>query len=529
MSGFNWLPEFLSRLETEHVLFHQEADLQTLAPVHRMVVDREAWSSVAKVSAALGQRHAGVWGEHLQDRVLIRACFAFEGDYLIFETEVALTQPVLASHTPYFPGVNRLERHIQDMLGIAFLDHPDNRRWTRHQAWREGQYPLRHDFPLQGIAPKRTPADTGYAFTPVLGSGVYQIPVGPVHAGIIEPGHFRFHAVGEQVLSLEQRLGYVHKGIEKIAEGRDPVALARLAGRVSGDSTVAHSWAACMAMERARGVAVPPRALMVRAILAERERIANHLGDIGAICNDVGFAFTHMQCSRLREDWQRVNHEVFGHRLLMDSIVPGGVAGNLSSEQVERIRSQVHLFSQVFDRLLPVLDDQPSLDDRLDDAGILRLEDAKRLGTLGYVAKASGVDYDARRDHRYAPYDQFDVHSPCERDGDVAARLQIRVTEIIDSLQLLIKFLNALPEGDININWPGQPTPGEGIGIVEGWRGEIISYVRLGQDGRVQRYFTRDPSWFNWPALEILIHGNIVADFPVCNKSVNGSYSGHDL
>jgi len=529
MSGFDWLPGFLSRLEAEHVVLHPEADPQTLTPVHRMVVDREDWGSVAKVAASFGLRHAGVWGEQLQDTIIIRACFAFEGDYLLFETEIALSQPVLASHTPYYPGVNRLERHTQDLLGIAFLDHPDSRRWTRHQAWREGQYPLRRDFPLQGISPKRTPADSDYAFMPVLGSGVYQIPVGPVHAGIIEPGHFRFHAVGEQVLSLEQRLGYVHKGVEKIAEGREPAALARLAGRVSGDSTVAHTWAACVAMERASGVSIPPRAAIIRAILAERERIANHLGDIGAICNDVGFAFTHMQCSRLREDWQRVNLKVFDHRLLMDCIVPGGVVVNLNSEHVEIIRSQVQLFSQVFDAFIPILDDQPSLDDRLDDAGILRSDDAKRLGTLGYVAKASGVDYDVRRDHRYAPYDQFEVDSPCETDGDVAARLQIRVSEIIDSFQLLFKFLNALPEGDITATWPAQPVPGEGIGIVEGWRGEIISFVRLGKDGRVQRYFTRDPSWFNWLALEILIHGNIVADFPVCNKSVNGSYSGHDL
>jgi len=529
MSGFNWLPEFLSRLETEHVVLHQEADPQTLTPVHRMVLDNEDWGTVAKVAAAFGHRHAGVWGEHLDSFVVVRACLAFEGDYLVFETSVALEKPVLASHTPYFPGVNRLERHIQDMLGIAFLDHPDSRRWSRHQAWQEGRYPLRYDFPVQGDGVKRTPADSDYAFVPVLGNGVYQVPVGPVHAGIIEPGHFRFHAVGEQVLSLEQRLGYVHKGIEKIAEGRDAAGLARLAGRVSGDSTVAHAWAACMALERASGINVPPRALIIRAILAERERVANHLGDIGAICNDVGFAFAHMQCSRLREEWQRANKVVFGHRLLMDCIVPGGVASDLNNEMIEYIRTQIQFFLQTFNAFLRILDDQPSLDDRLDDTGILSAENAKQLGVLGYVGKASGVDYDVRRDHRYAPYDQFEISSPSETHGDVAARVQIRSSEILDSLNLLFKLLNAMPEGDVQASQTLQAVSGEGIGIVEGWRGEIISFVRLDDEGRVLRFFTRDPSWFSWPALEILIHGNIVADFPVCNKSVNGSYSGHDL
>jgi Ni,Fe-hydrogenase III large subunit len=422
-----------------------------------------------------------------------------------------------------------MERHLRDLFGIVLPDHPDRRRWTRHQAWPEHCYPLRHDFPASGHAPKRAPADSGYPFVPVLGSGVYQIPVGPVHAGIIEPGHFRFQAVGETVLQLEERLGYVHKGIEKIAVGRDPAALARLAGRVSGDTTVAHSWAACMAMERAAGVDVPPRALAVRAILAERERIANHLGDIGAICNDVGFAFMLMHFGRLREDWQRGNQAVFGHRLLMDRIVPGGVTHSLTGQCIEQLRQQNRSVSAQLEVLTPILDDDPSLEDRLAGTGILSREEAQRLGALGYVGKASGMDCDVRRDHRYAPYDQLDVQSPCLAEGDVAARVQIRVEEIRHSLNLLDALLERLPEGPVDAPWPAVPAGVEGIGLVEGWRGEILSYVRFGGDGRVARYFPRDPSWFAWPALERLIHGNIVPDFPVCNKSVNGSYSGHDL
>jgi Ni,Fe-hydrogenase III large subunit/Ni,Fe-hydrogenase III component G len=529
MNRYDWLPDYLSRLESEHVVLREETDPQTLTPAHRLVLDVEDWGTAAKVSAAFGHRHAGVWGEQLDDRIIVHACLAFEGDYLVLETSAPLEQPVLPSHTPYYRGVDRLERHLQDMLGVVFSDHPDNRRWSRHQAWAEGRYPLRQDFPLAGESPKRTPADSEYRFIPVSGSGVYEIPVGPVHAGIIEPGHFRFHAVGEQVLSLEERLGYVHKGIEKIAVGRDVAGLARLAGRVSGDSTVAHTWAACMAMERAADVSVPPRALAMRAILAERERIANHLGDIGAICNDVGFAFAYMQCNRLREEWQRMNLAVFGHRLLMDRIAPGGVAVDVNEKTVTQLQSQNQSMFQALEGLLPILNDQPSLEDRLVSTGILTFELAQQFACTGYLGKASGVDYDVRRDHQYVPYDSLQVESPCLTAGDVAARVQVRASEIQHSLQLITQLLETMPEGAIQSAWPIAGVAAEGIGMVEGWRGEIVSYVRLGDDGRVKRFFPRDPSWFSWPALEQLIHGNIVADFPVCNKSVNASYSGHDL
>ena len=528
MSGFSWLTDYLARLD-ERVVRYQHPDPRTLAPAQRVLLDVTHWRVAAEIAAELGYRHAGIWADQTGEHFILRACLAVQGDYLVLETTIPVTDPVIASHTPCFPGVDRMERHLRDMFGIVFLDHPDSRRWSRHQAWPENQYPLRDDFPVAGCEPGRTPADSDYPFNTVHGSSVYQIPVGPVHAGIIEPGHFRFHAMGERVLSLEERLGYVHKGIEKIAVGREPAGLAKLAGRVSGDSSVAHTWAACMAMERAAGTSVPARAVALRAVLAERERIANHLGDIGAVCNDVGFTFAHMQCSRLRETWQRVNQSVFGHRLLMDSIVPGGVRGDVSPETVELLLQQNRKLSSEFETLAPVLDDHPSLEDRLDDTGELSAEDARRLGAIGYVGKASGLDYDLRRDHRYAPYDRLQVSSPCLTEGDVAARVQVRVEEIRQSLILLDELLKDLPEGAVSIPWPETTPAGEGIGLVEGWRGEILSYVRFGKDGRVARFFPRDPSWFTWPALERLILGNIVPDFPVCNKSVNGSYSGHDL
>jgi len=528
MSRFDWLPGYLACLRDERVIVRRHDTLQ-LAPAQSLALDAEDWGGAARAAAACGCRWAGVWADEEADRMTVRACLEYRGDYLVLVTEVSPARPVLASHTPHYPGADRLERHLQDMFGIALLDHPDSRRWTRHRAWPEHVFPLRNNFPLAGQAPRRAPADSDYPFEAVLGSGVYQIPVGPVHAGIIEPGHFRFHAVGEDVLLLEERLGFVHKGIEKLAVGRDPAGLARLAGRVSGDSTVAHGWAACMAMERAAGVDVPPRALALRAVLAERERIANHLGDIGAICNDVAFGFAHMQFSRLREDWQRLNQAVFGHRLLMDRVVPGGVCGDLTHAGRELLQRQLRGLARELDELLPILDDHPSLEDRLAGTGILGQDIARRLGVVGYAGKASGVDYDLRRDHRYAPYDRLEVESPCLTAGDVAARVWIRADEIRHALRLLEQLLEQLPEGPVTAVWPAAPAAGEGLGLVEGWRGEIVSYIRLGADGRVLRFFPRDPSWFSWPALERLIDGNIVADFPVCNKSINASYSGHDL
>ncbi|MCP5407272.1 MAG: NADH-quinone oxidoreductase subunit C [Chromatiaceae bacterium] len=528
MSRFDWLSEYLARLEDEHVVVCR-GDAARLAPAHCLILDVEDWGNAARVAAESGYRWTGIWGDPVADQVNVHAALVHDGDYLVLITEVPLSHPVLVSHTPYFPAANRLERHLQDLLGIGFLDHPDGRRWTRHRAWQEGVYPLRNDYPATGNSPRRAPADADYPFGRILGSGVYEIPVGPVHAGIIEPGHFRFQAVGEKVLSLEERLGYVHKGIEKIAVGRDPVGLARLAGRVSGDSTVAHTWAACMAMERAAALDIPPRALAIRAILAERERIANHLGDIGAICNDVGFAFAHMQFGRLREDWLRANRSEFGHRLLMDLIVPGGVCRDLSDQCHEILQPQHEMLSREMGIMLDILDDHSSLEDRLVDTGYLSGDEARGLGVTGYVGKASGQDYDVRRDHGYAPYDMLDVPSPCLAEGDVAARVRVRADEIHHSLQLLKELMQRLPAGPVSVSWPRAVSDREGLGLVEGWRGEILSYVRFDADGHVARFFPRDPSWFTWPALERLIDGNIVPDFPVCNKSVNASYSGHDL
>jgi Ni,Fe-hydrogenase III large subunit len=314
-----------------------------------------------------------------------------------------------------------------------------------------------------------------------------------------------------------------------LARGRDADGLARLAGRVSGDSTVAHSWAACQALERARQVEVPERALWLRALMTERERVANHLGDIGGICNDVGFTFAQAQLTRLRERWLRQNQQAFGHRLMMDRVVPGGVSVDVERESMLAMIDAAKLLSLEFAALIERFEASESLEDRLMTTGRLTREQAQMLGVTGYVGKASGQDYDVRRDSPYSPYDQLDIEVPVFHAGDVAARAKVRADEVMISLRLIEQIGARIPAGRIRSDASFAGAAARGLGIVEGWRGEIVSFVRLDSLGRVSRYFPRDPSWLTWPALEMLLQGNIVPDFPVCNKSVNGSYSGTDL
>ncbi len=536
MTQHNPLAQFLAHLAATglHVETHTPAGL---APATLILIQAQDWGTLARDAKALDYRWVAIWAEDMAANgvgegggsLRVNVCFEKGGAYLVARTTLSPAKPVLASHTPFYAAADRPERHIRDLLGVTFAGHPDARRWTRHQAWGESDFPLRRDFPSAGAAPLQTPADCHYSFLLAQGSGVYEIPVGPVHAGIIEPGHFRFQAVGETVLRLEERLAYTHKGIEKIAEGRDAAGLARLAARVSGDSTVAHGWAACMAMERAAGLELPPRAIWLRALLCERERIANHVGDMGAMLNDIGFAFGAVQFGRLREAWQRVSGEVFGHRLMMDCIVPGGLATDLEQRLFLRLREEADALRSQVSKLMTIINDLPSVEDRVRGTGVLKPEYAKALGCLGYVGRASGVDFDVRRHAPYAPYDELNVKVPLHHYGDVNARARTRLEEISASCDLIEVLLDKMPDGAVRVAWQVPAQGAEGLGLVEGWRGEILSYVRFAHAGLIARFFPRDPSWTTWPALELLIQDNIVPDFPICNKSVNGSYSGQDL
>jgi Ni,Fe-hydrogenase III large subunit len=525
MSSSNWTTDLSTQLITADITVEQIS----LPSITLWQIESNHWQQFAELAIQQNVRWAAGWAEHIQDRFFINALIEKQGVYVLLRTIVNAAKPKLPSQASVYPAANRSERHTQDMLGIHFAGHPDNRRWTRHKAWAKHDYPLRKDFPVEGETETITPPDMDYPFVKAHGAGVYEIPVGPVHAGIIEPGHFRFLAVGELILNLEERLGYVHKGIEKIAEGRTAESLARLAGRVSGDTTVGHCWAACRAMEQAAGIEIPPRAALIRGILAERERVANHLGDMGAICNDVAFVFAQMQLTRLRELWLRTNAKVFGHRLLMDKIIPGGVVCDLPEVSCNLIKQDITKLRKELSEIMTPIDLNSSLEDRLYTAGYLSPETAAAFGTLGYVGRASGQDFDVRRDAPYAPYDRAMFKVALEDQGDIASRFWVRYKEINAALKLIEQFIAQLAPGDIHSDWQTPLEGSEGLGIVEGWRGEITTYIRFDADNKIARFYPRDPSILNWPALEKLTLNNIVPDFPVCNKSLNGSYSGNDL
>ena len=401
-----------------------------------------------------------------------------------------------------FPAAARMQRAIRDLHGFSAGE--DGRPWLIH-------------------------GDDPYPFVQVEGDGVHEIPVGPVHAGIIEPGHFRFSVVGERVLRLEQRLGYVHKGIEKRFETMSLAEGARLAGRVSGDSTVAFAWAYAMALENAAGVAPPPRGSWLRALLLERERIANHLGDLGYLGNDGGLAFGLAQFSRLKEDLLRLNARLFGHRLLMDRIVPGGSSVDVDPAAVNALLAEAERLEEEVLALRAIYYDHPGLQDRCINCGRLAPSLAAELGVVGLAARASGIAIDARVFPGFAPYEELAPALCAHRNGDVASRIVVRFEEIFESLRLERRILAALPSGVTRIELPEPVEGASGVGWIEGWRGEVFVALEVGPAGTVRRCHPHDPSWQNWPALEHAVLGNIVPDFPLINKSFNLSYSGADL
>ena len=341
----------------------------------------------------------------------------------------------------HHPPALRLERTINDLFGLVAEGLPDTRPWLDHNRWGVR-------FPL-GDRIDALPTPAPYRFLPVDGDGLHQIAVGPVHAGIIEPGHFRFTASGETVVRLEQRLGYAHKGIEGLMAGASLERAVQLAGRVSGDSTVAYAYAFSRAAEAALELAVPDRAVWLRALLAELERLANHLGDIGAICNDASFALMHAHCSILRESVLRASNSAFGHRLMRDIIVPGGVTRDLDRDGTGTIRATLDNIGARFPALVELYDNTASLQDRTVDTGVLKSALARQYAAGGYVGRASGRPFDARRTFAYPPYDGLRFEVPVLNEGDVNARVWIRVREVEQSLSLVEQILDRLPEGSI--------------------------------------------------------------------------------
>lgn len=514
----------------------EQARLATPLPVIRAEVDRDQWSVAAHAAAESGGRLVSVWASDRADAggLVVHAAYGLPEGLLWLELPLGDGETPYPDLSRYFPAAARMQRAIRDLSGIRADAANDNRPWLDHGAWQGAHPPLQRAAPRAGVErpPDRQPQSADYPFVRVEGDGVHEIPVGPVHAGIIEPGHFRFSIVGEKVLRLEQRLGYVHKGIEKRFEDFAPLEGHRLAARVSGDSTVAFGWAYCMALEACAGTRVPPRAAALRALMLERERVANHLGDLGALGNDAALAFGLAQFSRLREDWLRASHEVFGHRLMMDAIVPGGVATDASGEQLAALGAHCIEIAREVGSLRTIYDEHAGLQDRFMTTGTVSAALARKLGLTGLAARASGCGSDLRADHRWWPYDVLEASAARDPRGDVAARVAVRFDEIFESLRLIGAIIERMPSSPTMAQATLPAGALRGAGWVEGWRGEVLVALELepGEGGhRIVRCHCHDPSWQNWPVLEHAVIGNIVPDFPLINKSFNLSYSGQDL
>jgi Ni,Fe-hydrogenase III large subunit len=480
--------------------------LRAPLPMFRARVNAHEWQEAAAAVSAVQGRLVALWGAEAS----VSAAYGLPSGlyWLVLEGK---QYPDLSSH---FSFAARMQRAAADLYGVAAEGAADTRAWLDHGAWAGG--PVRD-----------------YPFVRVRGEGVHEIAVGPVHAGVIEPGHFRFSVVGEKVLRLEERLGYAHKGIEKRFTELAPLEAHRLAGRVSGDSTVAYAWAYCMALECAAGVTVSARAAWLRALMLERERVANHLGDLGALGNDAALGFGLAQFSRLREDWLRASMRAFGHRLMMDRIVPGGVAGDLRAEELGRLQAECDALEREVGALKSIYDDHAGLQDRFIMAGRVTPELAARLGLTGLAGRASAQATDLRCKPSWRPYDELQVRMAHHKNGDVAARVAVRFEETKESLRLIRAICAGLPAGapaaEVRLAPAAAASSMVGAGWVEGWRGEILVALELDAAGAIRRCHCHDPSWQNWPVLEHAAMDNIVPDFPLINKSFNLTYSGHDL
>jgi Ni,Fe-hydrogenase III large subunit/Ni,Fe-hydrogenase III component G len=492
-----------------------------------LIVSRDEWRQAAEDMASHGGRLLSLWASRDGDGdLIVRAAFIGKPGVLVLSLPLTSSDADYPGIEPWFPSASRMQRAVADLSGLRSSG-ADTRPWLRHAAWPESFHPLIHTNTPPSPA---VPVIDNYAFVPVEGDGVHEIPVGPVHAGIIEPGHFRFSVVGEKVLRLEERLGYAHKGIELRFTELPLLSGHRLAARVSGDSAVAFSWAYCQALEgMAEDSHLPPRATWLRALALELERLANHLGDLGAIGNDAGFAFGLAQFSRLKEQLLRATEQALGQRYLMDLIVPGGTHVDLSPAGAPLLIESIESIAAEVDILRSIYDEHAGLRDRFVGAGLVTPDLAAKLGLTGLAGRASGQAFDLRCDLPCDPFGELAPKKSVRSEGDVAARVAVRFDEVAESTRLVQRILRQLPTGlhRVAIAIPNEGALG--VGMIEGWRGPIFIALEAGGSGMIRRCHPHDPSWQNWPVIEHAVIDNIVPDFPLINKSFNLSYSGHDL
>ncbi|PKG33843.1 NADH-quinone oxidoreductase subunit C [Methanoregula sp.] len=450
--------------------------------------------------------------------------FEKKGVLLVVVLDTAQSAPSIAR---LLPSACWSERDCRDGFGITFQGSFDERRLLLHETYPDDYHPLKKD--VRNVPPimkSSVEPSEEYPFRNVQGDGVYQIPVGPVHAGIIEPGHFRFSVIGEKIFNLEVRMFYKHRGIEKLAEGKPADEVVRIAEAVSGDESVANTVAFCNAVEKIAGMHVPDRAWALRTILMELERIGSHLGDQAGMLVDVAFPLGASQFAVIREEVFRMNDLLAGSRFLRGMVVPGGISRDIRTEDLVALGQFVRQVRKRYRTGLKIVLSTASVIDRFSPTGVVRRSILRPLNITGPTARASGANGDVRVDH---PYGIYARHLPTVRvlhDGDVLSRFTVRASEILDSLDLIERLLNALPDGPVRVACDAKD--GYALSLVESARGQSLCWLWI-RNGVVERYKVRTASYCNWLAIEHAVQGEIVPDFPLINKSLNLSYAGTDL
>lgn len=445
---------------------------------------------------------------------------------LILKTWINPKEMEILSISEKIPAAALYEREISDLFGIVPLGHPDAKHLVFHGNWPDGEFPLRKEFDR-----KRKPVflKKQMQFQKVIGAGVYEIPVGPVHAGIIEPGHFRFSVAGEPIINLEAQLYYVHKGIEKLCEGESIERCLYISERISGDETFANSLSYCQAIEKIAGVTVPMRAQYTRVVFAELERLTSHLGDLAGVCLDAAYGFATFQFRMMRGWAYAIADELCGMRFLRSVNKLGGVRKDFVSEKEETVIERLSKIKKELEDTLCILESNSMFADRIEHTGILRADIAADLNAVGPGGRASGMYFDVRKNYPYETYGQLEFSIPEHYNGDIRSRFYTKFSECFEAIALIIKAVEAMPNGEICMPISSVPPYAFAFGLTEAPRGENIHWIMTGENNTIFRYKIRTPSFCNWPALCHAVKGNVVPDFPLVNKSFNLSYAGNDL